>query len=65
VNIANAVVAANARNFASLKLGPRTMQPPAVAPAIPISIIMIGPYPPSFASLPISEDVTNPMMIPS
>jgi hypothetical protein len=41
VNIADAVVAANIRNFASLKLGTRTMKLPAIAPAIPIAIIMM------------------------
>src|SRR5437879_861420 len=38
------------------------MRPPATAPATPITMSTIGPYPPSLTSFPVSQPVINPTM---
>src|SRR5438270_11415307 len=38
------------------------MKPPMTAPATPITMFTIGPYPPSCTSLPVSQPVISPTM---
>ena len=41
----------------------RAAKPPATAPATPITMFGIGPYPPSLTIFPVSQPVINPTMI--